>query len=93
MVRAGEQGAEKLPLKKQPGERHCVRHRQGRPVDLRPPPVLQLDILIREKNVIMSDCHSNNEIINRTVCIQLVRTFSAMIYPHHYVNGTYSRLD
>ena len=42
MVRAGEQGAEKLPLKKQPGERHRVRHRQGRPVDLRPPPVLQL---------------------------------------------------
>ena len=42
MVRAGEQGAEKLPLEKQPGERHRVRHRQGRPVDLRPPPVLQL---------------------------------------------------
>ena len=42
MVRAGEQGAEKLPLKKQPGERHCVRHCQGCPVYLRPPPVLQL---------------------------------------------------
>ena len=42
MVRAGKQRAEKLPLKKQPGERHHVRHRQGRPVDLRPPPVLQL---------------------------------------------------
>ena len=37
-----KQGAEEFPLEKKPGERHQVGHGQGRPVDLRPPPVLQL---------------------------------------------------
>ena len=42
VLRTRKKGAEEFPLEEKPGERHQVGHGQGRPVDLRPPPVLQL---------------------------------------------------